>query len=564
MKRVRTKHFVVTGAAGGLVGFFLMEILRRLFPSGGSWLGEVVALAIQFAGFGLAVGAALGMTEGLVRKKGWRLLYGLTLGLVLGTAGGCAGGAVGQTIFSLLPAPPVPERPGTDIAVALDASGSMKQFFFFGSDPDGKRKEAALKLVELLGAGDRVAIVGFNHTYAVLFPLTALDSKAVRRQARKAIQKIGNSGGTSLDAGLGASLTELVGQTDNGRSQHVIFLTDGVGEFHDATLQPALEHGIKIYTVGLGSGVDRPLLEDIAARTDGAYYPVDNASDLWQAFEAIYKDNIGVDMASHSQDGGLNPLLLFLFRVLSWGAMGLVIGIGQGIRENTAEDLRACSLGGLAGGLVGGALFNPISDVLAFGGGIFGRCAADVTVGAWIGGSMRFAQGIVLQDDKPTKSLTVLLPEKNTSLVLQDDSGRRPGHLEAPISKPPKHLVERDRKGMKGLVLQMKHTIEGRTNAAETPVASTHAPSAPTAVASSATPATTSPPAPPTPSETVARPEPSGRRKPLSFYQSRYSDDRVKAMAMAFRSGHYPIEDIAEHFGVQRGRVVRAVRQHQQ
>ncbi len=568
MKKVRTKHFILTGALGGFVGFLLMEILRFLFPGGGSGLGEVVALAVQFAGFGLAVGAALGMTEGLVRRKGWPLVYGLGLGLVLGTAGGCAGGAVGQTIFSLLPTPPVPERPGTDIAVALDSSGSMRSsifgFFASGSDPDGKRMEAALKLVERLGTNDRIAIVGFSDSSTVFFPLTALDSKAVRRQARNAIGNIGNFGGTSLDAGLNASLAELVGRADDGRAQHVIFLTDGVGYFNNATLQPAEEHGVKVHTVGLGAGVDRSLLEGIAQGTGGAYYPVDDASDLWQAFEAIYKANIGVDMASHAQDGGLNPFLLFLFRVASWGAMGLAIGVGQGIRENTREDLRACSLGGLVGGLVGGALFNPISGVLAFGGGIFGRSAADVVVGAWIGGSMRFAQGIVLKDDKPTKSLSVLLPEKATSLVLQDEP-RRPGHLEAPARKPSGQLVEADRKGMKGLVLQMKHSVEGRPSLPVAPdAAASSGPSATTSPPASSEPVPSEPaPSEPAPSQEVARPEPSGRRKPLSFYQSRYGDDRVKAMAMAFRSGHYPIEDIAEHFGVQRGRVVRAVRQHQ-
>lgn len=557
MKRVRTKHFIATGALGGFVGFLLMEILRQLFPSGGSWLGEVTALAFQFAGFGLAVGAALGMTEGLVQRKGWRLFYGLALGLLLGTVGGCAGGAVGQTIFSLLPTPKVASRPGTDLAIALDASSSMKQFFFFGNDPDGKRREAALKLVELLGATDRVAIVGFNHSAQLLLPLTRLESKSARQRARKAIQKIGNSGGTSLDAGLGASLAELGRWTENDHSQHVIFLTDGIGEFHDATLEPALANGIKIYTIGLGSGVDRQMLEGIASRTDGAYYPVDDANDLWIAFESIYQDNIGVDMASHAQEGGLDPLLLFLFRVLSWGAMGLVIGLGQGVRENTTEDLKACSLGGLAGGLVGGALFNPISDLLAFGSGVFGRCAADVTVGACIGGSMRFAQGLALQGDQPTRSLTVMLPEKETSLVLLESPTERPGHLDKPAS-PPGQLVDKSRR-MKGLVLHLKHAVEDRSGTA---------PAVPNRAEGPAPAATTA--SPPAPASTVKpevaaveRPEPSGRRKPLSFYQSRYSGDRTQAMAMAFRSGHYPIEDIAEHFRVQRGRVVRAIRQHQ-
>ncbi len=546
MKRIRTKHFVISGAIGGFAGFLLMEVLRLIFPGGGSRLGEIVALAFQFAGFGLAVGAALGLTEGLVQRKWWRLLYGLVLGLLLGGAGGCAGGAVGQAIFGLLPSPPVPERPGTDIAITLDSSGSMKEFFFFGSDPDGKRKEAARKLLGLLGPRDRVAIIGFNHASTVLFPLTAIDSKVVRKKARQAIRRIGNSGGTSLDAGLGASLTELAGKIADGRRQHVIFLTDGVGGFHEATLRPALESGIKVYTIGLGSGVDRRLLTAIAERTDGRYFPVDHAGDLWKTFETIYRENIGGDMASRQDtgQGGADPFLVLLFRVLSWGAMGLLIGCGQGVRENTREDLRACALGGLAGGLAGGACFNPVSGLVQAGSGVVGRLLGDVVVGACIGGSLRLAQKHLVEfRGKPTTTLLEILPEKSTALV------EMPGP--SPPPPPPARLVEK--KGLKGLVLQVKHNVEGRIPGPE-----------PATTAAPATPAT--PAAPPAISpafEELSRPRPAGRRKPLSFYQNRYPGDRTLAMAKAFRSGHYSIEDVAEHFRVQRGRVVRAIRQHQ-
>lgn len=534
MQRVRTKHFVVTGAIGGLVGFFLMEEVRQMVSGGQGGLTTIWASALRFAAFGLAVGAALGVTEALVQRKFLRLLYGLLLGLVLGTLGGFGGGAVGETIFQLLPQTPRPDPRGVDLAIALDASGSMKQEAFFGlfkqgNDREGKRREAAQKLVDMLGPADRVSIVSFSDAAQTLLPLTSLDASGARGRVKRAISGVGNEGGTNLSAGLHAALAQLTAQSTN-QSQHVIFLTDGVGDYQETVIQPALDEQIKIYTIGLGSGVNQPLMEGIAQKTGGAYYPVDNAGKLWQTFEKIYKEEIQIDMAGEAQGDSHNPLLLFLFRMLSWGAMGVVIGIGQGIRENTREDLLACSIGGLLGGLVGGAAFDPISSMLSFGGGIAGRALADITVGACIGGSMRFAQSLVVLENKPTSSLISILPEKSSSLVMQPTT-----NLE---SRPGGQLRAT---GMKGLVLNVKELIEGDT--AATPPRS----------------AMSTPPPVPSAHEGPPRPAPTGRRKPLSFFQSRFPASRPQAMAAAFESGHYSLAEIAEFFNVPEARVRRAI-----
>src|ERR1700710_1741476 len=100
-KKVRSRYFIASGGLGGIAGFVLMEI--ALSQGAGSRTGEILRAAISFAGFGLAVGAALGMTEGYVRKNRKKMVYGLTMGLILGVVGGFIGGAVGQTIYGLAP-----------------------------------------------------------------------------------------------------------------------------------------------------------------------------------------------------------------------------------------------------------------------------------------------------------------------------------------------------------------------------------------------------------------------------------------------------------------------------
>ena len=131
--RTRSRHFIISGAIGGFVGFLLGEIVMRAFfpdyfPGATTSLGNIVGSALWLAPFGLAVGGALGATEGFVQRKKWRMVYGLVIGLALGAVGGFLGGATGQTIFGLIQAPKVAQSSNTDVVIALDSSSSMRHF----------------------------------------------------------------------------------------------------------------------------------------------------------------------------------------------------------------------------------------------------------------------------------------------------------------------------------------------------------------------------------------------------------------------------------------------------
>lgn len=514
-KRVRSRYFVLSGGLGGLLGFGLMEIVTILSRESGSRMGDILWMAIYFAGFGLAVGAGLGMTEGYVQKKRGRMIYGLIMGLILGAAGGFAGGAVGQMIYGLVPRT-YSGSSQADVTIALDSSGSMRNGFLFfvgGNDPDGQRRGAAKQLIDRLSEKDRVAIVDFDDVGNVLLPLTALDSGGAREGAKQAVDRIDDNGGTNLSAGLDASIEELVRNQEDGRQRCVIFLTDGDGYYDASSAARAKAEGIVIHTIGLGSEVNAGLLSGIAQETGGKYYPVQNASALSTLFERIYVENL--DMATHAQGAAPAgtqqtdlPLIHILLRILSWAVMGLAIGAGQGVRENTREDLRACSLGGFLGGAVGGALFDPIASVVGFGAGLVGRGLADVVVGACIGGSMRLAQQhMVEMSGKETTTLLSVLPVKPGLVMLDPEPAQRV--QPAPVASAPVQPVK------------------------------------------------TPPPAPapaPAPAKAVSG------RSALAAYQEKYAD-RSMAMAMAYRSGDFTLKEIAEHFGVQSTTVKRAADQ---
>ena len=509
-KRVRSRYFVVSGGLGGIVGFILMEIALSL--AGGSRGGEILRAAISFAGFGLAVGAALGMTEGYVRKNRKRMIYGLTMGLILGVVGGFIGGAVGQTIYGLAPRTYAGSS-SADVGIALDSSGSMRGFLFFvhGNDPHGERRTAAKELVDRLSDHDRVAVIDFDDTAKLLFSLAPVDSSSVRSAAKQAVDQVDDMGGTNLSAGLDLAIEELSRNKMAGRRQFLIFLTDGDGYYDGAAQQRASAAGIIIYTIGLGSEANAPLLTSIAQATGGKYYPVADASQLSLLFQQIYVEN--TNMAT-SAGGAPAPgatsnqssILFIILRILSWAVMGLAIGAGQGVRENTQEDLRACSLGGLLGGAVGGALFDPVSSVIALGGGLVGRCLADIVVGACIGGSMRLAQQqMVEKSGKETTTLLSVLPQKGGLVVIPETGGTMEKPAPTPVTPP--------------------RPVPPLPQAVPVPVAAA-----------------------------VSRPS-------LATFQEKYAD-RSQAMAMAYKSGDFTLKEIAEHFGVQSTTVKRAAEQY--
>ncbi len=414
-RRPRSKYFIATGAVGGFVGFALMELLGTDPGFGGSLSGNILRMAFYFGGYGLAVGACLGMTEGLILHRPKLLAYGLTLGLILGAVGGALGGALGQSVFGLLPIR-YQGQSTADLAIALDSSGSMRQLLFWGNDPWGKRKDAAQELIERLSPTDRVAVVDFDLQGTVLLPLTFLSSADARARAKQAVSAVDSSGGTSLTAGLSAAVGALDANPAASRDRFVIFLTDGIGAFDPSIVERARAESITVYTIGLGSGVDAALLDQAIARpTGGQYFPVQRADDLVDVFDRIYTERIAMNSGTTGAPDArqtTSPLALLLFRIGSWALMGLVIGLGQGVRENTREDLKACGFGGFIGGLVGGLAFEPLSHFAGIEAGALSRLLADCIVGACIGGSMRLVQERFVDALPKTTRLSDLLPKR--------------------------------------------------------------------------------------------------------------------------------------------------------
>ncbi|GAA5147614.1 hypothetical protein GCM10023340_20290 [Nocardioides marinquilinus] len=169
-----------------------------------------------------------------------------------------------------------------DAVLAIDSSGSM-----VSNDPEDLRLDASKEFVGTLLDGDRAGVVDFDSAAYVAQGLTT-DFDAVRA----AIDLIDSSGGTDIGAAVSTSLGELDAQSD-GRGRVVVLLTDGDGDYDEALTERAVATRTTIYTVGLGSGVNTTLLDDIATSTGGKFFYVGDADDLADAYDRI-GDAIGV------------------------------------------------------------------------------------------------------------------------------------------------------------------------------------------------------------------------------------------------------------------------------
>ena len=169
-------------------------------------------------------------------------------------------------------------RNSLDVVLCIDSSGSMEW-----NDKDSLRKKVAIDFINSLDTDDRVAIVDFDSSAKILSELTTDKSSSIN-----AVNKLDASGGTSLASGIGKSLNCLSNSED--KLKFIIMLTDGNGSYSNSLNNQAVSQNVKIYTIGLGSGVATSTLQNIATATGGRYYYAEQANDLIKEFKTLTDD----------------------------------------------------------------------------------------------------------------------------------------------------------------------------------------------------------------------------------------------------------------------------------
>jgi Ca-activated chloride channel family protein len=170
------------------------------------------------------------------------------------------------------------------LAIVIDRSGSMK------GDRIRNAIAGAVEAVDRLGDGDAVSVVTFDTQTTTVVPTTFLAPES-RERVKAEIRKIGLGGDTCISCGLDAGLGELRQLT--GKVDRMILLSDGeatagvrdVAGFR-AIAEGARAAGVSITTLGVGVSYNQKVMGEIALRSGGEHYFVENTSSLERIFQA--------------------------------------------------------------------------------------------------------------------------------------------------------------------------------------------------------------------------------------------------------------------------------------
>ena len=183
-------------------------------------------------------------------------------------------------------------RPGANVAIVLDRSGSME------GEKIRRAKEAALMAVDMLKSDDIVSIVTYSDTVSVLVPATRVTE---RSYIRSRIESIYADGSTALFAGVSKGAEEVEKYFSRNNVNRVILLSDGLANvgpdspYALGRLGASLKKsGISVTTIGLGLGYNEDLMVELASRSDGNHAFVENYNDLARIFRYEFSDILSV------------------------------------------------------------------------------------------------------------------------------------------------------------------------------------------------------------------------------------------------------------------------------
>lgn len=146
-----------------------------------------------------------------------------------------------------------------DIIFLMDTSGSQS------GQPIAKSKELMRRFINGLNPDDTFSVIDFANTAQALSPTPLQNTKRNRDRALAYVDRLEGNGGTELLNGINAVLKYPPAPA--GRLRSVVLLTDGyIGNDNEiiARVQRELKYGNRLYSFGVGSSVNRFLLDRLA------------------------------------------------------------------------------------------------------------------------------------------------------------------------------------------------------------------------------------------------------------------------------------------------------------
>ncbi len=208
------------------------------------------------------------------------------------------------------------------LVLDFDSSGSMDD-----NDPQKLRVNAGKQIVDLLASNDQAAIVDFSARIRLLQGFTS-DKNALKA----AIDRVGNSGGTSLYDSLLAVL-KLFRDSGAVTNPVIVVLSDGEDTDSASTVNDVINQATlqstPIFPISLGTNIDFSELQNLAGQTNGTFGEANKAEDLQKVFEAI---GVGLTQGRIKVvgEGRFNPALTSAGEYIFSGELVTTLG-GQSV-----------------------------------------------------------------------------------------------------------------------------------------------------------------------------------------------------------------------------------------
>jgi len=163
-----------------------------------------------------------------------------------------------------------------DVTIVVDRSGSMT------GEPIAHARAAAADMIRRLHDGDRVNVISFSDEVDPLFAEPQTVNDDTRRRAIAFAQRLVEGGGTDIALALNTAIkSQAKAGAGPGRPRVVVFVTDGQSDADRALAAAKADIGdIRLFTVGLGKDVNKPLLQRLAAQKRGRFSYIADAGSI--------------------------------------------------------------------------------------------------------------------------------------------------------------------------------------------------------------------------------------------------------------------------------------------
>ncbi len=171
-------------------------------------------------------------------------------------------------------------RTPTELVVVLDRSPSM-----LAANKWPYAKAAVLELIQKLGPGDRLGLIGFDRSANVYAGLSEVTS-GTRPHLRELVQRMTVGSATNIGAGLRRA-GDMLGRQPSERVKKMILLSDG--ETNTGITDPQAlanlaselsDHHIILSTIGMGLGFNETLMAALADHGMGHYAYLEHLDTL--------------------------------------------------------------------------------------------------------------------------------------------------------------------------------------------------------------------------------------------------------------------------------------------